>query len=160
MISSIDKYNLEFKTIIKGKKNSICLHVRNYAHIKLDQRMFDYYSQAILIMKKKYKNPFFFIFSDFSKKEIERFPFMKDLNKKNYFIVKHNSNSKVHLDLWLMTKCNHFIIANSTLSWWAAYLAPNKKKKIIGPAIKRWKNIKYHGEWWHKEIMPKSWQQV
>ena len=121
--------------------------------------MFDYYSQAILIMKKKYKNPFFFIFSDFSKKEIESFPFMKHLNKKNYFLVKHNPESKGHLDLWLMTKCDHFIIAHSSFSWWGAYLAQNKKKKIIGPAFKRWKDVKDHG-WWHKEIMPKNWKQV
>ena len=88
---------------------------------------------------------------------------MKDLNKKNYFLVKHNSNSKAHLDLWLMTKCNHFIIAHSSFSWWAAYLAEYKKKKIIGPSFKRFekvgKDIIGH-RWWHKEIMPKNWQKV
>ena len=52
--SSIDKYNLKFKKIIKGKKNSICLHVRNHhKKIKLQKETFDYYIQAILIMKKK-----------------------------------------------------------------------------------------------------------
>ena len=58
-----------------------------------------------------------------------------------------------------MSLCNGGIMANSSFSWWAAYLAENKNKKIIGPSFKRIKNIK-RLSWWHKEIMPKNWQQI
>ena len=38
-------------------------------------------------------------------------------------------------ELWLMSKCRHFIIANSTYSWWAAWLSTSSDKRVIAPEL-------------------------
>ena len=55
-----------------------------------------------------------------------------------YTIVDINDESKPYFDLWLMVHCKYFIIANSSLSWWAAYLAKFRSKIVIAP--KHWFN--------------------
>ncbi len=47
--------------------------------------------------------------------------------------VSHNNETKDYEDLWLMMQCKHYIIANSTFSWWGAWLNPDASKMIISP---------------------------
>jgi hypothetical protein len=51
-------------------------------------------------------------------------------------IVSHNTGLQSHWDLWLMEQCQHHIIANSSFSWWGAWLDPRSDKQVIAPA--RW----------------------
>lgn len=50
-------------------------------------------------------------------------------------------------EFWVMTKCKHFVIANSSFSWWAAYLSESNGKKVAAPIVDMWKESFYLPEW-------------
>ena len=52
--------------------------------------------------------------------------------------IKHDFLDDGRRDLWLMSKCSHGIIANSTLSWWAAWINQNPQKLCIAPNAGRY----------------------
>lgn len=90
----------------------------------------DYFDKAISKAKELIDNPFFFFFSD-------------DVNwiKKKYGYLENSyfesSGNPVWEKIRLMSSCKHFIISNSTFSWWCQYLGQNKEKVVISPSI--WK---------------------
>ena len=88
----------------------------------------DYYFRCIEYLASTIKDPHFFIFSDDPK-------WVRDNLKLPYptTIVDHNGVEKDYEDLRLMTQCKHHIIANSTFSWWGAWLCENPKKMIFAP---------------------------
>ena len=119
-----DKKNMD---LIK-KTNSVCVHVRrgDYAGTDLDICDNKYYNKAISVINKKVKNPVFFIFSndiDWCKKNL-------DLKGEVHFV---EGNDRFE-DLRLMYSCKHFIICNSTYSWWAQYLSTNENKVVVAPS--------------------------
>ena len=68
------------------------------------------------------------------------------------FLVHHHSGTTPHTDLHLMSLCRHHIIANSTFSWWGAWLNPSPEKIVIAPA--KW----YRGSWLSSDfIVPQDW---
>ncbi|KAA6316252.1 O-antigen biosynthesis glycosyltransferase WbnK [termite gut metagenome] len=79
---------------------------------------------------KKVHNPIFFIFSDDINWVKKDFP----LHDATY--IDWNLNQDSWQDMFLMSRCCHNIIANSSFSWWAAWLNSNKNKIIIAP--ERW----------------------
>jgi hypothetical protein len=116
-------------------KNSVSLHIRrgdytskkNYVNYSLP---IDYYEKAINKINQKKKNLIFFIFSD-DKKWVKN-NFLKKFKKFDLNLV---STDKSYKDFFLMTKCKHHIISNSTFSWWSAFLNKNNKKLIIYPSV-------------------------
>jgi hypothetical protein len=65
------------------------------------------------------------------------------LLNKHSVLVDWNKNGDSYNDMHLMSECKHHIIANSSFSWWGAWLNKNKDKVVIAP--KRWNNVKdYH----------------
>lgn len=90
----------------------------------------DYYKQAFALMGKKIVSPHFYIFSD----DIQWVEEQVEGWAPNISFVKGNNDAPAWMDMMLMSKCKHHIIANSSFSWWGAWLNSNKNKIIIAPS--------------------------
>lgn len=90
-----------------------------------------YYDEAIQIINDKVKNPIFYVFSDDIEYVKENWKFGNNFK----FIDEKNENYE---DINLMRYCKHYIIANSSFSWWGQYLSENSNKIVIAP--KKWYN--------------------
>lgn len=110
-----------------------------------------YYEGAVRYMQDRYPNAVFFIFSNepkwvkgwviaLMKSQIEEGMSKEEIrNLENRFVlVEANSQHTGYLDMFLMSKCKHNIISNSSFSWWAAWINNNPGKLICAPS--RWKN--------------------
>ena len=118
------------------KFDSILLHVRHGDYkvsFGFGLCSAEYYEKSIEILASKVENPKFFIFSD----DIEGAKKLLNINYPHVFVDFKENNELVARGngelLKLMSSCKHFIIANSTLSWWAAFLSENEDKIIIAP---------------------------
>lgn len=113
---------------------SVALHIRWYDTPQSGQNSqnltLDYYKKAIAYMQSRLDNPHYFIFSDYPENTCFELP----ISKKNITRVLQGQNdNSACFDFWLMSKCKHFIIANSSFSWWGAWLSNNNSKIIIAP---------------------------
>jgi len=112
----------------------------------------DYYFRSMENLTRTVKHPHLFIFSD----EPE---WARDHLKLPYptTIVAHNGADKNYEDMRHMSFCKHQIIANSTFSWWGAWLNKNPNKIVIAP--KKWfKDPIKHKE--TKDLIPNSWIRI
>ena len=132
--------NKEFLSGISGS-DSVCIHIRCGDYVSnLKTKLMHgncsskYYKKAVDLILQNVENPHFFVFSD----EPERAKKMLDKNL-NLTFVDTNSAADGYKDLRLMANCKHFIMANSSFSWWGAYLASNADKTVIAP--KKWFGI-------------------
>jgi len=109
--------------------NSVCLHIRRGDYVGSNHQVCttEYYLKAIKLMKEKITNPVFYVFSDDIKWVKENINFDEDV----VFVEGNNPNYE---ELRLMYSCKHFIISNSSFSWWAQYLSINKDKVVIAPS--------------------------
>jgi hypothetical protein len=133
--NSLTIENEEYLNKIKFT-NSVSLHIRrtdfidNITHDIHGFCPLDYYKEAIEIINNKIKDPVFFIFSDdieWAKKNLQ-------LNYACSFI-SGNDKIKSYIDMQLMSACKHNIIANSSFSWWGAWLNLNTSKIVIAPKV-------------------------
>lgn len=120
--------------------NAVCLHVRRGDYIsdpKANQIFgicsLEYYKQAVVLLKKFVAEPHFFVFSD----DPDWTQANLRLGHQTTFVT-HNGGEKDYEDLRLMTACKHNIIANSSFSWWGAWLGDYSEKIVIAP--KKWAN--------------------
>ena len=110
----------------------------------------EYYLNAIELIKQKVENPKFYIFSNDYEWVVENFGSLA-LEKT---IVDFNFAGKSYLDMILMSYCKHNICANSSFSWWGAWLNQNQTKIIITP--KQWfKNEEYTDTTY--DLIPENW---
>ena len=147
-----------FANVIKQIENtpSVSMHLRrgDYVDDKKTKAVHDvcdleYYNRAIDIILAQVNSPTFFIFSD----DID---WAEDNLKVPHpaFWVS-NLEGKDHEELLLMSKCKHNIIANSTFSWWAAWLNQNPNKIVVAP--KQWFVDKTSEE---VDILPQKWIKI
>ena len=137
--NQLDKQNHLIANDI-SKNNSISIHVRrgdfllkrNNNH-NIDLK--DYYLKAIDKSSKCFKNPKYFIFTDDPLWVTENF-----ILDYSYIVVDVNYGTKSFFDMYLMSLCKSNIIANSSFSWWSAWLNNNKDKIVYAP--KNWFNDK------------------
>lgn len=115
-----------------SSENSVSLHIRRGDYLNIPQYAVcdeDYYTKAIEHIKLSVSSPKFYIFSDdpeWCKQFIDGFDV-------EYEIISHNTGVDSYKDMYLMTQCRHNIIANSTFSWWGAWLNNNTDKIVVGP---------------------------
>lgn len=116
------------------KENSVSIHIRRGDYVTLESAntlhglcSLEYYEKAIKYIAKKVKNPHYFLFSDDVKWVIENLKIDCP-----YTVIDFNQD-KGYLDMELMKHCKHNIIANSSFSWWGAWLNENSKKIVIAP---------------------------
>lgn len=142
--------------------NSVCLHIRRGDYLdpkwkNLQVCTFDYYYRAIRRIIKCVNNPVFFVFSN-THDDIEwikqNYMLEDKIEIKGLQIVYVDLDNPDYEEFRLMKNCKHFIISNSTFSWWAAYLAAEKKKMVLVP--ERW-NLAYSND---DSIYLKDWIKV
>jgi hypothetical protein len=122
--------------------NAVSLHIRrgDYVHNPHTNAVhglipLDYYHRASSLIAEQIEHPHFFIFSD------EPVWAVKNLDLSyNTTIVDINDVNTDYEDLRLMMQCKHHIIANSSFSWWGAWLAPSVDKIVITPS--RWQTAR------------------
>lgn len=88
-----------------------------------------YYREAIRRIKGTIENPRFFIFSDDPDYARE---VLGEIGEAVY--VTHNKGMESYRDMQLMSRCRHHILANSTFSWWGAWLDPRPDKRVYVPS--------------------------
>lgn len=137
------------------KTNSVSIHVRRGDFVSLKSATnfhgnlkLDYYKEAVDIIKSKIENPTFFIFSDDINWCCNQFEFLES----KFFVDSLNLNTSAHDELALMQLCKHNIIANSSFSWWGAWLNLNPDKICIAP--KNWFAVKNLNT---ADLIPKTW---
>lgn len=147
--SKLKDENEEYlKNIVSS--NSISIHFRRGDYLKTYAFKFystcsmDYYLNSISYISTKVHNPTFFIFSD----DIE---WVKSNFKIDYPVVFINNLAPDYEHLFLMSQCKHNIIANSTFSWWGAWLNSNPVKIVIAPQKWTVDDNDYHAK------IPESW---
>lgn len=112
-----------------------------------------YYTAAIQEIRDKVTKPYFFLFSDKPEAAMQTL----DLPEDAATCVSHNKGDEnAYADLWLMSQCKHFIIANSTFSWWGAWLSPHHDKIVIAPAMK----VTGMTGWGFQGLLPSDWSQI
>lgn len=138
------------KKMPKVSEDKVSIHVRVGDYVGLQQFhpicKEEYYLEASQQFTDK--SYYFLIFSD----NVE---YCKNMFGESENIIYMEGNSP-EVDLCLMSMCEHNIIANSSFSWWAAYLNTNQDKKVIAP--KNWFGPAYEGINDTKDLYCKNWK--
>jgi len=135
--------------------DSVSLHIRrgDYVADPKTQESFgvfglEYYLKAVQEIKKRVGRPTFFVFTDDPQWGKENL----SLDAETVF-VDHNNADKNYEDLRLMSQCRHHIIANSSFSWWGAWLNADPNKIVFAPM--RWVNNRRC-----RDIIPQEWNRL
>jgi len=113
--------------------NAVCVHVRrgdyllpaHFQHHGLCSA--DYYRRAVRLIRERVRTPQFFVFSD------DWAWCRENLADNDIVIVDANRPDAGQDELRLMAACRHHVIANSSLSWWAAWLGASDGQSVVAP---------------------------
>lgn len=113
-----------------------------------------YYHRAVQKMEASVNGAHYFVFSDRPEEARGLIP----LPDERITLIQHNKGDEhAYADLWLMTQCKHFIIANSTFSWWGAWLAEFNQKIVISPEIYKGNGV---AAWGFDGLIPDKWIKI
>ena len=138
-----------------SESNSVAIHLRFFDQYESNSDAnlyYKYYEIAINEIISSNARPTFYIFSD----NISR---AKDIinniinNHEVHFV--DNVGDDPIIDLALMSSCKHFIIANSSFSWWGAWLGEYEKKQVFTPSKKISSTV---GSWSFDGLIPPDWK--
>jgi hypothetical protein len=147
----------EVSNNIKNTPNAISLHVRrgDYVQDANTNRYWgtcspEYYSKALeYLVSKIGRSIHIFVFSDDIGWVKENMPFSYPAT------YVDPTNMKDFESIILMSRCNHHIIANSSFSWWGAWLNPKSDKIVVSPSV--WAKKDQH---LYKDIIPSTWKRI
>ncbi|MBU0598530.1 MAG: alpha-1,2-fucosyltransferase [Candidatus Omnitrophica bacterium] len=137
--------------------NAVAVHVRFFDKPNNNNAFYNlrenYYLRATREILSRVEKPHFFLFSD--NLDVARRT-VKLPEDQVTCVDQNRGEGQACADLWLMTQCKHFIIANSTFSWWGAWLGAERKKIVIAP------NYKTYGKtaWGFKGLIPDRWVKI
>lgn len=137
-------------------KNTVSIHIRRGDYENDPEAKFvlggictlDYYKKSIEYLNERIEQPYYCLFSNNPEWTQENFAFLK-----NSLIIDWNLNKESWQDMMLMSMCRHNVIANSSFSWWGAWLNRNPDKIVIAPS--KWFNI-YEAA----DIVPDQWVRI
>lgn len=137
--------------------DAICVHARRLhgrpagsttplaTHPQVDMC---YYEKAIAELSRGMAAPRVYCFSDlpdFFREHLRpRIPVT--------FVTHNTGDERSYEDLWLMTRCRHFVLANSSFSWWGAWLSTRPGKRVIYPQPVSWEWVR------NSDMMPATWE--
>lgn len=145
-------HEFSFPEILMEKNRELCLRIEHGISVSVHVRRGDYlegkargfyggcctdayYDKAIHYFKDKYSDIYFYFFSN--DPEWVRKHFVGH----NVTVVDWNQGTESYWDIYLMSKCRHNIVANSSFSWWGAWLNQHEDKEIVAPYF--WVNPAY-----------------
>ncbi len=138
---NFQKVNTDMINLRKAQmeeQNSVSVHVRMSDYLQ-KSKMYgnictrEYYRKAFNYIIERVENPVFYVFSDEPEKAAEM------LKEYNCCLITENRNENSYKDMYLMSRCRYHIIANSTFSWWGAWLDKRSNQIVVTPS--RWNNI-------------------
>jgi hypothetical protein len=147
--------NKKLLEVITKDENSVSIHVRRGDYVSNENaaefhglRGIGYYQAAVKIIEKSVKKPNYYVFSDE--------PDWCKVNLK----FKHNTtyidwNADGAEDMRLMKSCRHNVLANSSFSWWGAWLNANEDKIVVAP--RQWFNDPTINT---DDVVPESWRRI
>ncbi len=136
-----------------GQRNSVSLHIRRGDYVTDSNTnathglcSLDYYRKAVQYVADRIRQPYFFVFSD-------DIIWVKDNLKIDLpcQYIDHNHGTESYNDMHLMSLCRNHIIANSSFSWWGAWLNPSPEKIVVAP--EKWFANKNDV----KDLFPQGW---
>ena len=129
-----DKENLSLNEIIRDYE-SIAIHIRRGDYVSEEYFLknfgicsLSYYQKAIALLAEKIQTPHFFIFTDDPTWVKENLKICHP-----HTFITNNLGKSDYEDFRLMSSCKHFIVANSSFSWWAAWIGNYLDKIVIAP---------------------------
>lgn len=133
---------------------SVAVHVRFFDEpllSSINNVSSDYYTRAVIEIERRVPGAHYYIFSDQPGAARARIPIS---DERITLVTNNQGDDAAYADLWLMTQCKHFIIANSTFSWWGAWLASYQNKFVIAPGFEK----RNGASWWGFEgLLPDKW---
>ncbi len=110
----------------------------------------NYYLKAIEFIEQKVKAPHYFLFSDNPDSAQVK---LSMLGRHVTMVYLNKGDENAYADLWLMTKCKHFITADSTFSWWGGWLGEGEEKIVVTPNLA----LGSQASWGFKGLIPNGW---
>lgn len=134
-----DVQNSELSQTLQMDEDSVGIHIRRGDYLK--NRKYrglcgvEYYQEAIAYVQERTRNPRFYLFSDdIAWVQEHIYPLLEG---SEVTVINWNHGPNSYKDMQLMSMCHNLIIANSSFSWWAAYLA-KEVKTVVAP--EKWIN--------------------
>lgn len=148
--SVTDEKNKQMVAMMQST-NSVSVHVRRGDYLEQNRNWAmkkAYYEKALAEAKNKINDPMFFVFSD----DIDWVKNNLDIQPCTY--IDWNKKDNSYVDMQLMSNCKHNIIANSSFSWWGAWLNKYPSKIVFAPS--QWLPF-FDGT---RDIIPTIWEKI